>query len=143
MGYDAGHIPWSGLARKRVAQTGRRQRQSAYRACIPALFSQPIKSKEEVLSWTRCLFADSRFLTTIGVYEWEKGHSPSSVSTSRWGLTTAPPPQPTISIWRWITPPSPGKICDHAQSKIVELVETMAEQVAALVLDDDRVQWVR
>ena len=66
----------------------------------------------------------------------------SSVSTSRWGLTIAQPPQPTISIWRWITPPS-RKICDHAQGKIVELVETMAEQVAALVLEDERVQWVK
>ncbi|MBC8673780.1 dihydroneopterin aldolase [Aeromonas hydrophila] len=81
-------------------------------------------------------------LTTIGVYEWEKAFARSSVSTSRWGSTTAPPPQPTISSWHWITPPS-RKICDHASSKVVELVETMAEQVAMLVLADERVQWVK
>ena len=82
-------------------------------------------------------------LTTIGVYEWEKGIRQKLCFDLEMGFDNRPAAATDDINLALDYATLSRKICDHAQGKIVELVETMAEQVAALVLEDERVQWVK
>ncbi|WP_421246909.1 dihydroneopterin aldolase [Aeromonas sanarellii] len=82
-------------------------------------------------------------LTTIGVYEWEKGIRQKLCFDLEMGFDNRPAAATDDINLALDYATLSRKICDHAQGKVVELVETMAEQVAALVLDDARVQWVK
>lgn len=82
-------------------------------------------------------------LTTIGVYEWEKGIRQKLCFDLEMGFDNRPAAATDDIKLALDYATLSRKICDHAASTIVELVETMAEQVAALVLADERVHWVR
>ena len=82
-------------------------------------------------------------LTTIGVYEWEKGIRQKLCFDLEMGFDNRPAAATDDIKLALDYATLSRKICDHASSKVVELVETMAEQVAMLVLADERVQWVK
>lgn len=82
-------------------------------------------------------------LTTIGVYEWEKGIRQKLCFDLEMGFDNRPAAATDDINLALDYATLSRKICDHVASKVVELVETMAEQVAMLVLADERVQWVK
>lgn len=82
-------------------------------------------------------------LATIGVYEWEKGIHQKLVFDLEMGFDNRPAAATDDIHLALDYADLSRRITDHASTQVVELVETMAEQVAALVLVDARVQWVR
>ncbi|MGL4507021.1 MAG: dihydroneopterin aldolase, partial [Aeromonas sobria] len=82
-------------------------------------------------------------LTTIGVYEWEKGIRQKLRFDLEMGFDNRPAAATDDIKLALDYADLSNKICAHVTGKVVELVETMAEQVAMLVLDDERVQWVK
>ncbi|WP_139460953.1 dihydroneopterin aldolase [Aeromonas veronii] len=82
-------------------------------------------------------------LTTIGVYEWEKGIRQKLRFDLEMGFDNRPAAATDDINLALDYADLSNKICEHVSGKVVELVETMAEQVAMLVLTDERVQWVK
>ncbi|MFM4968748.1 dihydroneopterin aldolase [Aeromonas veronii] len=82
-------------------------------------------------------------LTTIGVYEWEKGIRQKLRFDLEMGFDNRPAAATDDINLALDYADLSNKICEHVSGKVVELVETMAEQVAMLVLADKRVQWVK
>ncbi|MGL5322254.1 MAG: dihydroneopterin aldolase [Aeromonas veronii] len=82
-------------------------------------------------------------LATIGVYEWEKGIRQKLCFDLEMGFDNRPAAATDDINLALDYADLSHKICEHVSGKVVELVETMAEQVAMLVLADSRVQWVK
>ncbi|PJG59584.1 dihydroneopterin aldolase [Aeromonas cavernicola] len=81
-------------------------------------------------------------LATIGVYEWEKGIRQKLCFDLEMGFDNHPAAATDDITLALDYADLSRKICDHAATTVVELVETMAEQIAMLVLSDRRVHWV-
>ena len=79
----------------------------------------------------------------IGIYDWERRIRQTLVFDIEMGFDNRPAAATDDIKLALDYATLSRKICDHASSKVVELVETMAEQVAMLVLADERVQWVK
>ncbi len=82
-------------------------------------------------------------LATIGVYEWEKGIRQKLSFDLEMGFDNRPAAATDDIKLALDYATLSQTICNHATNTVVELVETMAEQVAGLVLADERVHWVR
>ncbi|SIQ43993.1 dihydroneopterin aldolase [Aeromonas sp. RU39B] len=82
-------------------------------------------------------------LSTIGVYDWEKEIRQKLVFDLEMGFDNRPAAATDDIALALDYATLSERIIQHATTQVVELVETMAEQVATLVLADARVQWVR
>ncbi|EOD54589.1 dihydroneopterin aldolase [Aeromonas molluscorum] len=82
-------------------------------------------------------------LSTIGVYEWEKGIRQKLRFDLEMGFDNRPAAAGDDIMLALDYATLSQKVSEYASSKVVELVETMAEQVAHLILTDFRVQWVK
>lgn len=82
-------------------------------------------------------------LSTIGVYEWEKGIRQKLCFDLEMGFDNRPAAAGDDIMLALDYATLSQKVSEYASSKVVELVETMAEQVAHLILTDFRVQWVK
>ncbi|MCS3456378.1 dihydroneopterin aldolase [Aeromonas rivuli] len=82
-------------------------------------------------------------LSTIGVYEWEKGIRQKLRFDLEMGFDNRPAAAGDDITLALDYATLSQKVSEYASSKVVELVETMAEQVAHLILTDFRVQWVK
>ncbi|QCG46948.1 dihydroneopterin aldolase [Aeromonas schubertii] len=82
-------------------------------------------------------------LSTIGVYQWEKGIRRKLIVDLEMGFNNRPAAAGDDIHQALDYANLSERITRHMSTTVVELVETMAEQVAALVLTDNRVQWVR
>ncbi|QFI53667.1 dihydroneopterin aldolase [Aeromonas simiae] len=82
-------------------------------------------------------------LSTIGVYEWEKGIRRKLLLDLELGFDNRPAAATDDIHLALDYATLSEKIAHHVSNTVVELVETMAEQVATLALSDARVQWVK
>ncbi|MFG0832969.1 dihydroneopterin aldolase [Aeromonas bivalvium] len=82
-------------------------------------------------------------LSTIGVYEWEKGIRQKLCFDLEMGFDNRPAAAGDDIHLALDYATLSQKVSEYASTRVVELVETMAEQVAHLILSDFRVQWVK
>lgn len=82
-------------------------------------------------------------LATIGVYEWEKGIRQKLRFDLEMGFDNRPAATSDDITLALDYAALSQTISQHASDTVVELVETMAEQVAQLVLADARIGWVK
>lgn len=82
-------------------------------------------------------------LSTIGVYEWEKGIRQKLCFDLEMGFDNRPAAASDDIHLALDYATLSQKVSEYASTRVVELVETMAEQVAHLILSDFRVQWVK
>ncbi|MGE6108309.1 dihydroneopterin aldolase [Aeromonas sobria] len=82
-------------------------------------------------------------LSTIGVYEWEKGIRQKLCFDLEMGFDNRPAAAGDDINLALDYATLSQKVSEYASTRVVELVETMAEQVAHLILSDFRVHWVK
>ncbi|MFM4703234.1 dihydroneopterin aldolase [Aeromonas bivalvium] len=82
-------------------------------------------------------------LSTIGVYEWEKGIRQKLCFDLEMGFDNRPAAAGDDIHLALDYATLSQKVSEYASTRVVELVETMAEQVAHLILSDFRVHWVK
>ncbi|WP_417616416.1 dihydroneopterin aldolase [Oceanisphaera sp.] len=82
-------------------------------------------------------------LTTIGVYEWEKGIKQKLRFDLEMGYDIAPAALDDDINKTLDYATLSKKVTQHAEQNHVELVETMAEQIAQLILAEFAVQSVK
>ena len=82
-------------------------------------------------------------LTTIGVYEWEKEIKQKLVFDLDLGFDNKPAALNDDINKALDYAVLSQKVIEFAQDNHFELIETMAERVAALILDEYKLPWLR